>query len=47
MIDIDRLKTTVAALISLSSYAFGTWINKINIMLPGGFCQDTFDRVLQ
>jgi hypothetical protein len=47
MIDLDKLKTTIAALISLSSYAFGTWINKINMMLPGGFCQDTFDRVLQ
>ena len=45
MIDLDKLKTTVAALISLSSYAVGAWINRINAMLP--FCQDTFDRVLQ
>lgn len=47
MIDIDRLKTTVAALISLISVSFGQWITDIGMMLPGGFCQDTFDRVLQ
>ena len=47
MIDIDRLKTTVAALISLISVSFGQWINDVGMMLPGGFCQDTFDRVLQ
>ena len=47
MIDIDRLKTTVAALISLISVSFGQWIADMGMMLPGGFCQDTFDRVLQ
>lgn len=47
MMDIDKLKTTVAALISLISVSLGQWINDVGMMLPGGFCQDTFDRVLQ
>lgn len=45
--DIDKLKTTIAALISLCSYYVGAFIGKINLMLPSGFCQDTFDRILQ
>lgn len=45
--DIDKLKTTVAALISLISVSFGQWMNNMGMMLPGGFCQDKFDRVLQ
>jgi len=45
--DIDKLKTTIAALISLCSYYVGAFIGKINLMLPAGFCQDSFDRILQ
>ncbi len=47
MISLEKLKTTVAAIISLGSYCIGTYITKINMILPKNFCQDTFDRVLQ